>query len=228
MSYDEIDAWNDAAMDAMYEQVMGDPNVRDQFYQELYDTIVVDFTEARLRSYYEAHPDVATVARHSLTEAVVLIGEHASAALVFAATAAELALRATLLAPVVYGLVHADTAAALITKLAIGHKDERFVKVLLDLLAAHGGADPRTHRRPGSRASIWEELASVKMARNDVVHEGAVASREVAELAIGVATGFLDELFPVVVAKLGLQLRGDLVTVIAPPVLGGRPGGRTA
>src|SRR5205807_980207 len=142
-----------------------------QFYEELYDDIVKDFTDARLRSFYENQPDLARAGVEALARARALHQHDETATATFAAVAAEVGLRSTLLTPIVYGLVHTDTAATLIVRLAITKTDENLMKVLLDLLAAHGGLDLRTYRRTGSTTSIWEELRTIQKKRNRIVHQ---------------------------------------------------------
>jgi len=211
MSWEPIDAWEEAGTDAIYEQVMGDPSVREQFYQELYDEIIRDFTDARLRSFYENHPDLAKPAETALADAKRLLGQDDTAAFLFGAIAAEVGLISTLLKPIVHGLVHAESAAALITRLAIRHNDENLTKILLDLLADHGKVDPRHFKRSGSAQTLWEELSAVRTKRNAVVHRADRASHGDAELAVSVAAAVLGDLFPTVVKNLGLHFHGSTV-----------------
>jgi hypothetical protein len=58
MSYDEYDAWEEEAHAAMFESFIADPSVQEHFYTALYDEIVQDFTDARLRSFFEKEPEV--------------------------------------------------------------------------------------------------------------------------------------------------------------------------
>jgi len=150
MSYDEIDARDDAMMDAIYEQFMQDPSVQEQFYQELYDDVVKDYTESRFRSFYESKPNVAAPAIVALKDAKELFASHATAAFIFATIAMETGVKSLLLKPIVHGLVHSDAAAALITELAIPHREQGFTTLLLDLLRDYGKVDPRSHKRAGN------------------------------------------------------------------------------
>lgn len=211
MSYEEADAWEESAMDALYEQVTGDPAVKQQFYEQLYDEIVKDFTDNRLRSFYEEQPHVATPAIEALEEAKKFLPQHDTAAFIFAYIAGEVGLTSALLKPIVHGLIHSESAAALITKLAIKHSDENFTKILLDLLAAHGRVDPRTYKRTGTAQTLWEELKTVRSKRNRVFHQGERASHQEAELAFGVAAAILGDLFPTVISNLGLHLHDAAV-----------------
>jgi hypothetical protein len=212
MSYDESDAWQEAAMDSLYDRVIEDPQVRNRFYEELNDEIVRDFTDGRLRSFFEEVPKAAEPAAEALSDGRrFLKSDDHTAAFVFASIAADVGLISTLLRPIVHGLVHAEGAASLIARLAIKHSDENLVRIMLDLLAEHGRVDPRTHKRAGSKRSLWEEMKEVKTKRNRVIHQAERASREEAELALAVAGTILEELFPTLVVRLGLRLRGMTV-----------------
>jgi hypothetical protein len=216
MSYDENDAAYDGMVDSMYQQFIEDPSTHEHFYQELYDEIVKDFTEARLRSFFEAEPLVAAPAVAALADARRFQGNHDTAAFLFGAIATEVGLRTTLQKPIVYGLVHAESAAGLIARILFARSDERLTKLMLDLLASHGGVDLRTHARPGSAKSIWEEISSVREKRNQVVHRAVPASAADADLAIAVSTCILDELFPSLVARLGMRFMAGRVGYSTP------------
>jgi hypothetical protein len=211
MSYDEYDDWQDAAMDGLYSEFRADPDTRASFYEELYDEIVQDFTASRLRSYFVENPTLVAAAAQALLDARALVARHQTAGFMFAAIAVEVALRAVLLRPIIYGLVHSETAAALITTWAIEHRDESFTKVLLDVLAAFGGVDPRTTYRVAGGPKLSDEMSAIRKKRNDVVHRAEAATEAEAELALAVAACMIEELFPAVVRTLGLHLHGTTV-----------------
>jgi hypothetical protein len=79
MSYDEMDAWQDAAMDSLYSDFREDPETRASFYEELYDEIVQDFTADRLRSYFVEHPELVVPAAQALADARALVAGHQTA-----------------------------------------------------------------------------------------------------------------------------------------------------
>ncbi len=110
-----------------------------------------------------------------------------------------------------YGLVHAESAASLVTSLVLANKDEGFTKILLKLLAAHGGIDLLKHSRSSSKKTLWEEFLLVRTKRNRVVHQADSASQEEAETAVSVASCIIEELFPEMVRNLGLYIDGYTV-----------------
>jgi hypothetical protein len=72
----------------------------------------------------------------------------------------------------------------------------------MDILAAHGGVDPRKLKREGSAQTIWEELITVRRKRNRVFHQAERASHQEAELAVNVAAAILEGLFSTVVVNI--------------------------
>src|SRR5262245_31974243 len=102
MSYDEYDAQTDAPWGAASEAL----------YPEHFERAVAEFTSERLQSFYLAHRDVARAPLGALSKARGLLGNHPEAALVFAAIAVEVGLRAAVLRPITYGLVHNEDLAA--------------------------------------------------------------------------------------------------------------------
>jgi len=209
-TYEDIawDAEQDAMMESIYDGFRSDPGVRESFVEELYDEIVQDFTATRLQTLYQEQPDIASAAKAALDEARALLAHSPRAALILACTAAEVAFRRALLQPVVYGLVHTPSSAPLIAELAIGQKDEGFLKVLCALLHQHGGVDLRSLRRTGSNKPLWEEMKDCSKKRNQAVHAAATVQPDDASLAIEVAAHLIEEVFPAVVQNLGLHLHG--------------------
>jgi hypothetical protein len=100
--------------EARYEQWM------EELYAEHSKQAIEEFTADRLQSFYLKNPVLAKPPLDTLVQSRLLLGSHPAAALVFAATATEVGLKEVLLKPVVYGLVHSESAASLITELALG------------------------------------------------------------------------------------------------------------
>jgi hypothetical protein len=107
----------------------------------------------------------------------------------------------------VYGLVHQESTASLITDLVISHTSfDRFRDLLFQILTDHAGTDLRAAKRPGASKLLWEEIAAVQANRNALVHRGERPAMEQAELSIEVATTVLEQLIPSVLHHLGLHL----------------------
>jgi len=184
---------------------------QEQYEAELYEEhrkeALEEFTAERLHSFYLAHPDVARAALTALGDARTLERHHCGAALVFAMVAIELGIKTVLLRPVVYGLVHQEAAASLITGLATSHTAfDRFRGLLFHILSTHAGIDLKTSTRRGSRELLWKEISVVREKRNAVLHRGEQATGDDAALGIAVAGEVLEGVVPTVIHHLGLHL----------------------
>ena len=119
----------------------------------------------------------------------------------------EVGLKAILLKPIVHGLVHAESVASLITDLTVSHTGmDRYRTLLLHVLQEHGGVDLNTFKRPGSSKTLWEEINEIQKIRNAIMHRAEKASEQNADLALGVASEIVDNIFPEVVVKMGFHL----------------------
>ncbi|MBI2470034.1 MAG: hypothetical protein HYV59_02155 [Planctomycetes bacterium] len=191
MSYEE----------AAYEQYMND------LYAEHRKEAIEEFTFERLCSYYSENTLLAKPAFDTLSEARKLNELNPTAGLIFAAIAMEVGLKATLLKPIVHGLVHAESVASLITDLTISHTSmDRYRTLLLHVLQEHGGVDLNTFKRSGSTKTLWEEINEVQKIRNTIMHRAEKASEQNADLALGVSSEIIDRIFPEVVVKMGFHL----------------------
>jgi hypothetical protein len=202
MSYDE----NDAAYDRFIDEVRND--FREEAFNdaEIYETVVDDFKASRLSAFYAQTPAVAAPAQGALQEATALLEAHPRAALVFAIMAAEVCLRRALLTPLLHGAFHTEASADVLAHLVAATKDEKLVKALLRILAVHTGVDLQVHRRPTAAKPLWEEMHELQGKRNAVIHQAATVSPTDAQQAIAVAETMLTDIFPTVIARLGLHL----------------------
>ena len=209
MGYDMNDAGAD---DYAAEQYM------EQLYQEHKKEALEEFTSERLQSLYLKQPDLALPALQALADARKLQDVHAGAALVFGAVAMEIGIRTVLIKPVVYGLVHQDSVASIITDLVTSHASfDRFRGLLFQVLANHGGVDLRIAKRPGSMILLWEEMSTIQKKRNAVLHRGEQAAANDVTLSIEVASTILDGLIPSVLHRLGMHLH-DGVKICTNPI----------
>ena len=187
--------------EAEYEEFMG------QLYEEHKEQAIEEFTAELLQSYYHNNRLLAKPAYDALVEADRLMKISKTAAFLFAAIATEVALKETLLKPIVHGLVHAESVASLVTDLVMGHQSmDRYKNLLLQILREHGGVDLLSYKRSGSSKNIWDEMKTVRTKRNRIVHAAQVVSEEETALALSVASTVIETLFPSVIAKMGFHL----------------------
>jgi len=214
MGYEPCDADREAAEDAFYEAAYEQvgPHWAQDHGMYFYEDAIREFTAERLRSYYLAHPNLAAPAHESLQYAESLRVSFPRAALVFAVTATELAVKTALLKPIVFGLVHTEGVAAFVTDLTTHHTGmERFQHLLTEILARFGGVDLRSFKRADSSKTLWEEIGEVQNARNYIIHRGECRSDDRADLAIAVAATLLTKVLPNILANLGLHLHPPMM-----------------
>ena len=198
MSYDE----RDAAMDEMYERI------GDELYPEHRIQAIGEFTADRLSSYYLANPMVMRPAVEALQEAKRLKANgHHSAAVVFCATTIELLLKATLLQPIVYGLVHNDGLADIIVKHAVGQTGfDRYRNLLSRLFQELANLDISTVSRDGVSVALIDESRWVQDLRNDIIHKGHTCDTAAAEDAFDVAVAVFEKFVVDVLWSIGLAV----------------------
>ena len=183
---------------------------RDQWYSELVDQIskeaIDQFTFDRMRSYYVNNRSLAIKVVAVFREAECLQAASPSAATVLFTTAIELGLKVALLKPVIYGLVHNESVADLVSDLSVKHNGfDRFKPLLARVLSEYGGIDFNAFTIEGHKETMWEEITVLQDARNAVVHRGELASPETAQLAKEVATMIIGNYFVSVISGLGLK-----------------------
>jgi hypothetical protein len=188
-----------------------DEIARDQWYSELVEQISTEaidqFTFDRMRSYYLNNSSVAVNVVAVFREADSLVASSPSAAVVLFITSVELCLKVALLKPLVYGLVHNESVAELVSDLSIKQNGlDRFKPFLARILAEYGGIDFHAFTIDGHSKTLWEELATIQSSRNALVHQGQLASPELAKLAKEVATMFIGTYLASVLSNLGLKI----------------------
>lgn len=177
---------------------------------DLYGQVVDQFATERLWAYYLDHPNIAEPGLSALDEARTLLVGHLSAALVFAVAATEVGLKTSLLKPILHGMVHEEALGSLIAELIPEQRNDKFRNLLFGILNEFAGIDLRFFKRVGHVQTLWEEIGSVQGIRNGVVHRGEHVTVADAERAIDLATFVLNDVFPVVIAKVGLHIHGRL------------------
>ena len=190
---------------------------REDGYAEIYDEIsseaIAEFTTDRLRSYYLRNPSLARNVLAIYREAKSLADSSPTAALVLYTTAIEVALKSAVLKPVIYGLVHNESVAELVSDLVVRNNGiDRFKSILAAILHEYSEIDFNTHKIEGHTKTIWEEITMVQSARNAVAHRAEPATSEVAELAKQVAAAIIIDILQGILADFGLQLQmeGDI------------------
>ena len=198
MTYDALDA----ARDEMYDRLS------EELYPQHRAQAVVEFTSERLRSFYATNPWVMRPAVDAIQEGRRLLSNrHFSAALVFFVTAIEVYLKATLLKPVVHGLVHSEGLANTIVEQVFGQSGfVRYTGLLAKLFTELADMDVRSVKIAGSPEKLLEECTSLQNVRNAIVHQGGTCEAERAERALRVSTAVFDLIVHPMLQHLELQV----------------------
>jgi hypothetical protein len=175
MSYDP----SDAARDEMYDEIAR------ELYPSHKEQAIGEFTAERLQSYYVANPKVMRPAVDAIQEGRKLQANgHYGAAVVYFVTAIELLLKATLLRPVVHGLVHSEGLAEVIVQQALAQPGfDRYSKLLAGLYVQITGKELSAVKRDDAKDALITECTAQQALRNRIIHQGAIANAEDAELA---------------------------------------------
>lgn len=190
-------------MSTTIEEVIADEAFEAQAWAEAMEDLrgraIAKFQQGRLRSYYAGHLDVAAGAIESLKEARSLFDAgFIRPSLVFAVSASEQALKNALLRPMLYGLVHSETAATLVASLDV--RLERIPKLLFPIIAENAGVDLSTYCRAGQSITWWDEFRRLQRTRHGILHRGQGAEPHDAETALAVASAVLDDVVRMVIA----------------------------
>jgi hypothetical protein len=98
---------------------------------------------------------------------------HSGAAVVSFVTAIEILLKATVLKPVVHGLIHSDGLADIVVEQAPGQSGfDRYAKLLKRLFSELVGLDIARITREGAQQTLLEECTIQQTLRNQIIHQG--------------------------------------------------------
>lgn len=207
MSYDETDA----AWDEFYDKIS------EELYPEHKDQAITEFTKERLQSFYLKNPKVMRPAVDAIQEGKRLQENgHHSASLVFFVSAIEILLKATLLKPVIYGLVHNEALAEIIVKNTLGQSGfSRYEGLLSKIFQEHAGVKLSSVNRESSIKPLLTECKEMQDMRNKIIHQGSQCSTDEAELSKLVVAAVFESIVRPVLYSIGLTVveRGEIHAV---------------
>ena len=194
MTWDEV----------MYDEAMSD------LYEENKKQAIQEFTVERLQSYYREYPGIAIPAFKALKKAQQLTASYPTASFIFSTISIEVGIKATLLKPVVYGLIHSESLASIITDMVIRRTSiDRFQKLLFKILSEYGGIDLNSLKRANSSKLLWTEMKDVQKRRNRVIHRAENIDINESKKALCIAEYILENIFPKLVTHLELNISKD-------------------
>lgn len=205
--YDE----DDARLDEFYDQISK------ELYPDHREQAISEFTEERLRSFYVKYPFVMRPAVDSLQQGKQLLSlKQEAPALVFFVSAIELLLKATLLKPVVYGLVHHEALADIIVRHTLGQSGfDRYEGLLSEIFIGLAKMNIKDIKRGGSEERLLDECKKVQKIRNDIIHKGEKCTKADAELAMEVSAAVFELIVRPMLSSLRLTVieKGEIKPV---------------
>lgn len=207
MSYDETDA----AWDEFYDKIS------EELYPEHKDQAITEFTKERLQSFYLKNPKVMRPAVDAIQEGKKLQeNQHYSAALIFFVSAIEILLKATLLKPVIYGLIHNEDLADVIVKNTLGQSGfNRYEGLLSKIFQEQAGVKLSSVNRESSNKPLLIECKEMQDIRNKIVHQGSKCLSDQAELSRLVTVAVFELIVRPVLYSIDLTVieRGEIIEV---------------
>lgn len=198
MSYDEYDA----SLDDFYERV------GEELYSNHKAQAIQEFTADRLKSFYVAQPNVMLPAVLAYREAKKLQSlDHHAPTVVFSVTAIEVFLKTTLLKPVIFGLVHHESLAAIVVEHTLGQTGfDRYKTLLSRLFADLADIDVAFVKRDGFESPLLDEVLSLQKLRNKIIHQGQQCSKEEATHALDITSAVFSKIVLPMLGALGLEV----------------------
>ncbi|MGD1857707.1 MAG: hypothetical protein ACFB2W_26020 [Leptolyngbyaceae cyanobacterium] len=193
--------------------------VMSAYYEEMYENelkerAIEEFTAERLSSYYFQHPNILQSSFSILKESKLVAEYSASASLLLSCSSIEVSIKAGILKPIIYGLVHSEMAAEIIAETAIKQTGlDRFRELLAKLVNDIASLDIQSFKRNGSTKILWKERQEIQVIRNKIIHKAERCDLPKANFSISVADSVLNELIPNILSALNLEINPQCIIV---------------
>ncbi len=183
--------WCEAQQEEAYSAMMD--SLAEELYPEHKEQAIDEFIDDRLKSYYLKNNEIAVNAILFIKKAKELVSSDPTASLLYSSIATEVVLKSILLKPVVFGLVHTESLAELVSSMLLKQSGvDRFKKLVFSILESHiefdGGIE--NYKRDGCKINLWNERAEIQKVRNNIMHQTQECSEEQADTAYLVAVVF--------------------------------------
>jgi hypothetical protein len=199
-----MDSYEDMARDEWYSNLAAD----------ISEQAIDQFALERLRSYYLSNIKLAQNTFEIYKEAKHVIEYSPSAALVLATATIEVGLKVTLLKPIVYGMVHNESVADLVSDIVVKNAGyDRFKPLISKIVKEYGGIDLNSFSLAGRSSLIWHDIETLVSLRNSIVHRAERASKGDSILALLVADYLIGIFLPLVLKSLNLKLSDDNIII---------------
>lgn len=199
--------WYEAQQEQAYSEFV------DSLYEEHKQRAIEEFMSDRVASYYVKHPDVCVQVFAFLKKAKFFQESDPTGSLLYSSTATEVLLKAAILKPIVYGLVHTESLAELIaTQLLNQSGVDRFKDLVFRILDHHIEFEDGicSYCRDGSQTPLWQERQTIHSVRNAILHKAQPSAPAQAHLSLEIAVAFVT-LTSVLLNRMGLAFSNELV-----------------
>ena len=189
------------------------------YHEELYENefrerAIDEFTGERLTSYYFENPTILKNSFEILKESKLVLDASPSASLLLSCSSIEVSIKAGILKPIIYGLVHSEMAAEIIAETAIKQPGlDRFRDLLAKLIDDIASFDIKSFKRVNAAKSLWNERAEIQKIRNGIAHKAEKCTKDEAQFSIEVAEAVLQQLIPTILYSLDLSIssQGEVI-----------------
>jgi len=201
--------WYEAEQEAAYSDMMD--SLAEELYPEHKEQAIDEFVDTRLKSYYLKNSEIAVNVVSFIKKAKECIDSDPTTSLLYSSIATEVVLKSVLLKPIVFGLVHAESLAELISSMLVKQNGiDRFKKLVFSILENHiefdGGIE--NYKRDGSEISLWIERGEKQKVRNNIIHNAKKCSNEQAVVSYSVAVVFF-RLTEMLIENIGFKFNDE-------------------
>ncbi|SEQ39546.1 hypothetical protein SAMN03080615_01358 [Amphritea atlantica] len=204
--------WYEAEQEQAYSEFID--SLAAELYDEHKEQAIAEFVSERLASYYKTHAHMAEDAITFLKKSQSLQDSEPTASLIFSSTVTEVLLKSVLLKPIVYGLVHTESLAELISTVLVKQAGiDRFKELVFGILEHHIHFESgiSNYCREGADVPLWKEREGIQVLRNKVLHQAKTCNKYDAERSLGVAMAFIN-LTNLLLSSIGLKFsKGGLL-----------------
>ncbi len=174
--------WGDWEHDAMM----------DEMFESISNEAINDFKNETQIAYYWSHKDLLIPAMNTFKSAKELM--NASFFTAFT-TSIEIFLKTGILKPIVYGMIHNELTAKIITDLFLSHTGIlRYKKALIELCKATVKLNLEEISGTQEGIKLINEIEPIQKIRNKIVHQGYIVNEEEHARVFNVASKILDEI----------------------------------
>ncbi len=183
----------------------------EELYDEHKDRAISEFVDKRLKSYYSKNTDIAINVIGYIKKSKALLDTEPTSSLMYSSIATEVILKSLLLKPVVFGLVHTESLAELVSNMLIKQTGiDRFKKLVFEILETHIEFEDgfENYIRDGSQLNLWVERKAIQDLRNKIMHQAIFCNKTEAKLSYSVTVTFF-YLTKLLIENVGFKIESD-------------------